>query len=1612
MRVRRMGFCADWTVRSRPGTAAHPGVKPAAPRTAAAAAVRWASDPPRLRAGPFSLRDGAFEPPFLHRRPRPAESGHGACSHSRGLGGGRAAERGRQPGQARVVSAVCARRGQLPSSSKGAAAPPRDRSGQSRQRTTAGPRPPVPRGSEGGLLAPGEVNQPGKERLPGLAFPFGPKAVPVGLPPTGPGPQSRPLPLRLPLASPGTVRFSRRHTEDPSLPPPWAVGLRSTGTAASHRASDRPALPRASDLTRPRSDPSFCLREAPRSDARACDSPAWLTPKHAETPDLAQSGSDISGNWTLERAFAQQPSLAPCGAPKEPLADAAADAHSRKRRLSAVLFKPETHQTESEPRRRELQVWKPRCQRGRQTGSGRAPAGAPGRTRPRGQQQRRLGSHHRCGLGSGLERQTPVTWVHTLGQFWDLSIAELQEYSVFWQVYKGHAQAGAPGFGHGLIRARHEDAKGSSGRTGRQQNERTAEAAERLAASNNETKKATEGSRTPSLTRLPESPRTCSVPSLAPQKLLALEPVLPFLWRSPVAADAEVTVSKCLSASSLQHPCPRGQESGHDGAPWLESLKSQSRDRSLSRLTGLLVCNHLAWAFLGLVSAVTDAVPRLMLPSAFCTGHGKHLKELRFGPPAGKPHRTEATGASTSQRMTITANTEACGPKDRSAGPPLGAFVGDGSRSGGWQTPSLARLQQSPLESVLALLGQRRLSGDSWRLPHPSSQWWLQSLRTTIPNLPYAAFLPLQGSPRCATVTAITPLPTSRRTPGSVGRIRDHGLVPALQPTRRARETQCSWGSGRRAHTTPDLTLYPTPTSVVRCQHGPEQVLCGPGRRSRRSLEPSVAFSGFHCIVVSAATRSTAGGGRGAGGCRLLAPGKSHSLSSVGARASAAAAAAAALFLSLFSWCPCDAVLTRPCLSPGDRSSPALHLRDDMKQALTSVTWDAGLRATVSRVAGNWHLPQSQPVEAPATHSKGLSTMRSSTMSLADTAEVNVDEHFPSVTLECTRRFAERSPGTSAPPRNGNASDKSVDYSRSQCSCRSFNSHCDYSEEFLSECSETAANRNCVEKPVVKENKAEKKKYNVSKLSQPKGPEISVEKKHNCKAPVSNSQVSVTQRRDAMTHRILSARLHKIKELKNELSDIHRKLEVTVIENQFLKQVQLRHLRAIGKYENSQNNLPQIVAKHQSEVKNLRQLLRKSQAKERVVSRKLRETDSELLRTKDILQALQRLSEDKNLAEREELTQRLTSLITKTEANDKKIQSLEKQLRLNNKAFSRQLAAENRKTAAAQAATKTLQMEVTRLQQRLKEKERELEIRNIYTNRILKNLHDKEDYPKVSSTKSIQVDRKSFPFIIVRHQETQKSEDTPSLTTKGKKTTGNIGHKEKSTENTCAAPHCIQQPSHEDAKRKGEAKEQALSPKRVQAVHADRESNQENDTAGETLTRSFQRNDAEEIPEKNAAPNGKTPFRQRKHYSFTAAIENLHHGLPAAGVPANGGVARSGLGGSRRGNTEEKLEHSAGAGSYEPSFGKSSRTKTKDSAFMEKKSSLMEELFGEGCVFKNEPASIEVLAGSEEALKRKKQPHLPPSQASANNAFGDSRATVVNSIKSSSPTEGTRKIII
>ncbi|XP_039225414.1 lebercilin-like protein isoform X4 [Crotalus tigris] len=141
-----------------------------------------------------------------------------------------------------------------------------------------------------------------------------------------------------------------------------------------------------------------------------------------------------------------------------------------------------------------------------------------------------------------------------------------------------------------------------------------------------------------------------------------------------------------------------------------------------------------------------------------------------------------------------------------------------------------------------------------------------------------------------------------------------------------------------------------------------------------------------------------------------------------------------------------------------------------------------------------------------------------------------------------------------------------------------------------------------------------------------------------------------------MACRLLSARDHNIKELKNEVAVVRNKLETFTMENKILKRLQSQHLKAISKYENAEINLPDLLATQSNEVLTLRSLLRTSQEEERRASKKLREVEAELLKTTNALRALQKLSEEKKLGETGELMRKLTSYTPKLEASDKRIQ--------------------------------------------------------------------------------------------------------------------------------------------------------------------------------------------------------------------------------------------------------------------------------------------------------------------------------------------------------------------
>ncbi|XP_073678733.1 lebercilin [Garra rufa] len=227
---------------------------------------------------------------------------------------------------------------------------------------------------------------------------------------------------------------------------------------------------------------------------------------------------------------------------------------------------------------------------------------------------------------------------------------------------------------------------------------------------------------------------------------------------------------------------------------------------------------------------------------------------------------------------------------------------------------------------------------------------------------------------------------------------------------------------------------------------------------------------------------------------------------------------------------------------------------------------------------------------------------------------------------------------------------------------------------------------------------------------------------------------------DPVTKRMLSARLLKINELKNALSELRLHADELQRENRLMRQMQLRQEKALHRYNDTESEISQLLSRHNNETHVLRERLRRSQENQRTAERSLRETDAQLQRCRSQLQKLQQLADDQNLGEREELSRKLTYTQGKLQDGERRVKELEKNMELSNGSFQRQLTNERRRTHDAQQEAKALQEEVDRLCTKLKEKEKELDARNIYANRMVKTSSRKEaengSKRKVSNTTS------------------------------------------------------------------------------------------------------------------------------------------------------------------------------------------------------------------------------------------------------------------------------------
>nr|XP_026694080.1 lebercilin isoform X2 [Ciona intestinalis] len=206
--------------------------------------------------------------------------------------------------------------------------------------------------------------------------------------------------------------------------------------------------------------------------------------------------------------------------------------------------------------------------------------------------------------------------------------------------------------------------------------------------------------------------------------------------------------------------------------------------------------------------------------------------------------------------------------------------------------------------------------------------------------------------------------------------------------------------------------------------------------------------------------------------------------------------------------------------------------------------------------------------------------------------------------------------------------------------------------------------------------------------------------------------------KDVVAARMMSARRNRINVLSNEIREVQSRLNEVLKENKLLKTLQHRQEKALHRFEDTENDLPRLISQHSEEQRVLKARLRKSQDTERVLEGKLRDTNDEMTKMENTLKRLKKMVYDRKLGERSELARQLASAEDKLYEAERKNKELEKKIELSTSSYMRQINSERSKHKETKDRLDVLHEEYQIMQNKLKEKERALEVSNIYALRV------------------------------------------------------------------------------------------------------------------------------------------------------------------------------------------------------------------------------------------------------------------------------------------------------
>ncbi|CAN9507405.1 unnamed protein product [Ophioblennius macclurei] len=316
----------------------------------------------------------------------------------------------------------------------------------------------------------------------------------------------------------------------------------------------------------------------------------------------------------------------------------------------------------------------------------------------------------------------------------------------------------------------------------------------------------------------------------------------------------------------------------------------------------------------------------------------------------------------------------------------------------------------------------------------------------------------------------------------------------------------------------------------------------------------------------------------------------------------------------------------------------------------------------------------------------------------------------------------------------------------------------DYENESLSERSSSPYSRSRTPSPVRRRGPQDKRTSNnllmktggvglrgMSRPQRPRGQPLTQQQRRGVRSQSKES--SPPKDLDLVTKRMLSARLLKINELRNAMAELQQRADELQKENRILRQLQARQEKALQRYDDTESEISQLLSRHAADLQVLRERLRRTQERERAADRRAKDCEEQLQRSQAAAARLKKLVGQRELGERDELNRRLEEEKARAQEAERKVKELERSMELSGGSFQRQLAAERKKIVGAHEEIRTLQDELERLTNKLREKERELDTRNIYANRMVKPSPRRDadsgsarKVPSRSSSKAVQTE--------------------------------------------------------------------------------------------------------------------------------------------------------------------------------------------------------------------------------------------------------------------------------